>query len=190
LNDQSSIPYASAAPIESVDDGHLKAIVICHYVWGTLILLLSCFAIIYIVMGMMIVNGNWPMGSVAMNTGRMNPAPMTTMPTLAPMTVTPANPAPLNPVLVNPAPVNPGFNAMPPQMGYMFVCMGSGGLFMGWLVGILTIVSGRAIAQRKWRMFSLVIAGVNCASFPLGTLLGVFTFIVLLRNSVRALYPA
>jgi hypothetical protein len=39
-------------------------------------------------------------------------------------------------------------------------------------------------------MFSLVIAGVNCASFPLGTLLGVFTFIVLLRASVRSLYPA
>jgi hypothetical protein len=61
---------------------------------------------------------------------------------------------------------------------------------LGWAVGILTIVSGRAIAQRKWRVFSLVMAGVNCASFPLGTLLGVFSFIVLLRPSVRALYPA
>jgi hypothetical protein len=189
LNDRTNIPYASALPIESVDDGHLKAIAICHYVWGALILLLSCFAIIYIVMGMMIVNGNWPPGSVAVNTGPMN-VPITTMPTLTPMNGAPAIPAPINPVVVNQVPANPGVNALPRPMGYMFVCMGSGGLFLGWLIGILTILSGRAITRRKWRMFSLVMAGINCASFPLGTLLGVFTFIVLLRSSVRALYRA
>jgi hypothetical protein len=132
--------------MESVDEGHLKVIAICHYVWGGLLLLLSCIFIVHIVMGMMILNGKWP--------------------------------------------GNTGPNAMPNQMGYMFVCMGSGALVLGWVVGILTIVSGRAIAQRKWRMFSLVMAGGNCASFPIGTLLGVFTFIVLLRDSVRALYPA
>ena len=72
----------------------------------------------------------------------------------------------------------------------VFLFMGSCATLFGWTFGVLTILSGRYIAQRRRRMFSMVIAGINCASFPLGTLLGVFTFIVLLRPSVKAMYPA
>jgi hypothetical protein len=39
-------------------------------------------------------------------------------------------------------------------------------------------------------MFSLVIAGLNCIQIPFGTALGVFTIIVLLRDSVREAYAA
>jgi hypothetical protein len=67
--------------------------------------------------------------------------------------------------------------------------MGGCAVFVGWTLGILTIVSGRLISLRRRRTFSLVVAGINCASFPFGTVLGVFTFIVLARPSVRALYP-
>jgi hypothetical protein len=38
-------------------------------------------------------------------------------------------------------------------------------------------------------MFSLVIAGVQCMFAPFGTALGVFTIIVLTRDSVRRQYP-
>ena len=34
----------------------------------------------------------------------------------------------------------------------------------------------------------MVIAGINCLHIPLGTLLGVFTLVVLGRESVRKLY--
>jgi len=78
----------------------------------------------------------------------------------------------------------------PTTMGYIFVLMGSLAVFFGWSSGILTILSGRAIASRRRRVFSLVMAGVNCVSFPFGTLLGVFTFIVLLRPSVIARYAS
>lgn len=64
---------------------------------------------------------------------------------------------------------------------------------MGMLVvanGVANLVSGFMIRQRRGRVFSLVIAGVNCLAFPFGTALGVFTFIVLLRDSVEALYAA
>jgi hypothetical protein len=37
-------------------------------------------------------------------------------------------------------------------------------------------------------MFSLVVTGITCLSFPFGTALGVFTIIVLTRGSVRQLY--
>jgi hypothetical protein len=43
--------------------------------------------------------------------------------------------------------------------------------------------------QRRYRMFSMLIAGLNCLQVPLGTVLGVFTLLVLSRESVQELYP-
>jgi hypothetical protein len=44
--------------------------------------------------------------------------------------------------------------------------------------------AGRCLAQRKNYIFCLVVAGISCMFTPLGTVLGVFTIIVLLRDSV------
>jgi hypothetical protein len=54
--------------------------------------------------------------------------------------------------------------------------------------GILNFISAFCLRARKNRTFSLVVAGINCAHIPLGTILGVFTIIVLIRDSVRELY--
>jgi len=54
--------------------------------------------------------------------------------------------------------------------------------------GVLNLLSGRFILRRKNRTFSLIVAGFNCIHVPLGTVLGVFTFVVLLRSSVEELY--
>jgi hypothetical protein len=35
-----------------------------------------------------------------------------------------------------------------------------------------------------------VVAGINCLHIPLGTVLGIFTIVVLCRESVRELYEA
>jgi hypothetical protein len=78
----------------------------------------------------------------------------------------------------------------PESVGYLFVGMGTAVIFFGCLIGGLTIYSGRCIARHKNRTFSLIMAGVNCLSVPVGTTLGVFTFVVLLRDSVRALYAS
>jgi peptidoglycan biosynthesis protein MviN/MurJ (putative lipid II flippase) len=66
-------------------------------------------------------------------------------------------------------------------------------LVMGvWFLGsgILNVISGFCLRARKHRTFSIVVAGVNCMHLPLGTVLGVFTIIVLIRDSVRELYEA
>lgn len=52
------------------------------------------------------------------------------------------------------------------------------------------ILSGMFLRQRKHRMFSFVVAGLNFLQMPFGTVLGVFTIIVLLRDSVRLSYAA
>ena len=54
--------------------------------------------------------------------------------------------------------------------------------------GILTLIAGRFIHRRVNRTFSIVIAGLNCLHFPFGTVLGVFTLILLTKESVMRLY--
>jgi hypothetical protein len=55
---------------------------------------------------------------------------------------------------------------------------------------ILEATSGYFLWHRKHRMYSMVVAGISCLSIPLGTVLGVFTLIVLMRPSVCELYEA
>jgi len=73
-------------------------------------------------------------------------------------------------------------------VGGLVLLAGSTAVLCGWTFGILTVYSGRCLAlQRRW-MFSLVIAALCCAFAPIGTVLGVFTIIVLMRDSVKRLY--
>jgi hypothetical protein len=64
------------------------------------------------------------------------------------------------------------------------------GLFVAWfLVGAVgNLLSGLFLLARRHRVFSMVVAAINCFHIPLGTVLGVFTFLVLGRESVRKLY--
>lgn len=50
--------------------------------------------------------------------------------------------------------------------------------------------TGRNIARRRRRVACLVVAGLSCAMFPMGTALGVSTLVVLLRPSVKARFEA
>jgi hypothetical protein len=58
------------------------------------------------------------------------------------------------------------------------------------LLGVVTcnIASGVCIRQRKYRMFSLAIAGLNSLLVPVGTALAAYTYVVLMRDSVRDTY--
>lgn len=64
--------------------------------------------------------------------------------------------------------------------------------FGAWFVvsAIGNVLSGMFIGRRKYRTFSLVVSVINCIHIPLGTVLGVFTIIVLLRPSVLEAYEA
>ena len=53
---------------------------------------------------------------------------------------------------------------------------------------ILNVISAFCIRARTHRIFSVVVAAVNCLQMPLGTVLGIFTIIVLMRDTVREVY--
>ncbi len=61
-------------------------------------------------------------------------------------------------------------------------------LVIAFFVGIANIISAQFIKQRVKRTFSIVVACIDCIFIPFGTILGVFTLIVLFRNSVLELY--
>lgn len=74
--------------------------------------------------------------------------------------------------------------------------------FFGWLMigfGLLFLLlilayaaallwAGRSLAQRRGWTFCVVVAALSCTVMPFGTVLGVFTLIVLSRPSVRPLF--
>ncbi len=59
-----------------------------------------------------------------------------------------------------------------------------------WFIGsgILNVISGFFLRSRRNYIFSMVVAAINCLHIPIGTALGVFTIIVLQRESVRQSY--
>lgn len=53
---------------------------------------------------------------------------------------------------------------------------------------ILNLVSARLMASRKGKAFSIFVSAINCLNIPLGTILGVFTIVILSRTSVAGTY--
>lgn len=76
----------------------------------------------------------------------------------------------------------------PEQFFALFQYMYFGMAVMIIVFAIGNVLSARFIQTRRHRVFSLIIAGLDCLMFPFGTALGVFTFIVLLRDSVTETY--
>jgi len=50
---------------------------------------------------------------------------------------------------------------------------------------IVNLIAGFRLRQWRSRTFLLFVAGFNCINFPFGTLLGIFTIMVLTRDSMR-----
>ena len=84
-----------------------------------------------------------------------------------------------------------GRDAPPKEVGWLFVGIGSAGVVFGWTLGILIVVAGRKLHRRASKTFCTVIAVIECvALMPLGTALGIFTMVVLMRESVVKLFAA
>jgi hypothetical protein len=81
-----------------------------------------------------------------------------------------------------------GSDGPSPAFGLIFVMSGLIAITLGWTLAICLIVSGRRLARRTNYKFCFVIACISCAFSPFGTVLGVFTIIVLVRPAVKELF--
>jgi hypothetical protein len=66
---------------------------------------------------------------------------------------------------------------------------------MVWLVVLANLLFAAGLAlvgyylsRRRHRLFCIVMAACNCLAIPVGTVLGIFTIVVLSRDSVKALF--
>jgi hypothetical protein len=75
-------------------------------------------------------------------------------------------------------------------MGWMFAGIAGAIIAVMWSLAVLLLCTGRFLQAHRRHTFCLVVAGLECLLMPFGTILGVFTIIVLLRPSVRQLFDA
>jgi cytochrome bd-type quinol oxidase subunit 2 len=82
----------------------------------------------------------------------------------------------------------PGEEPQPEFNGWIFAIVGSLLFLLGIAIAICILIAGRSLAKRTRYWFALVVACIECLFIPFGTILGVFTIIVLSRESVKALF--
>jgi hypothetical protein len=81
-----------------------------------------------------------------------------------------------------------GAGGPPPEIGWIFIVGGSGfSLFLFALAGC-ALFTAYNLARKKRYMFCFVDACICCIQVPLGTILGVFTIVVLARPGVKELF--
>ena len=127
------------------DGDHLKILSICWYIWSSLVLLMSCGAIIYLVIGIVF--------------------------------------------LVSPPPTHAG-DPPPELFGGIFTGVGACGMLLGWTVAALGFITAGALRKRRKRGLCFTTAVISCLNVPMGTVLGVFTLVVLSRPSVKASFES
>jgi len=91
-------------------------------------------------------------------------------------------------MLLSPHSFGPGRNQPPAFIGLFFVIFASIFILLGWTIAALLAWAGRNLSRRKHYNFCFVMACIACLFMPIGTILGVFTILVLMRPSVKLLF--
>jgi len=81
-----------------------------------------------------------------------------------------------------------GKEGPPAFAGLLFILIGGAIMTFGLAHAALNFFAARFIAAREHYVYCFVVAVLNCICVPLGTILGIFTIIVLTRESVKALF--
>ena len=74
------------------------------------------------------------------------------------------------------------------EPGIVFLIFGIIAVLITFFIAFLSFLTARSLARRRWITLIYICAAIMCISPPLGTLLGIFTFIVLGRPSVKAAF--
>jgi hypothetical protein len=76
-------------------------------------------------------------------------------------------------------------------MGGFFMVLAGALILLGWTLAGCVAFAGRSLSERKRYVFCIIVAALEAVMcMPLGTILGVFTIIVLMRPQVKAAFGA
>ncbi|KAF1055275.1 MAG: hypothetical protein GAK43_00068 [Stenotrophomonas maltophilia] len=76
----------------------------------------------------------------------------------------------------------------PRLLGWLFVVIAALMIAAGLTLAALMVVAGRCLVARRRHLLCLVVAGLTCMLVPLGTVLGVFTLVLLNKPQVKAAF--
>lgn len=85
-------------------------------------------------------------------------------------------------------PPAPEEQAMLRWMGALFIAVAAVIILLGEALAVCLFLTARNLNRRQHHRFCLVISGVECLFMPLGTILGVFTIMALVKPEVKALF--
>lgn len=84
-----------------------------------------------------------------------------------------------------------GGHQPPPLFGWIFIAGAGSIMFVFWSLAVCLLLAARNLKQRRRYTFCFVVACVaTMMCVPFGTALGIFTILVLVRPSVKALFGA
>ena len=86
--------------------------------------------------------------------------------------------------------VDPKESFPPAFMGWLFIAMALAWIAIGLTGAVFVYRAGRYLRRHERYVFCLATAGVLCAFAPFGTVLGVFTLLVLFRPTVKEAFAA
>jgi len=78
--------------------------------------------------------------------------------------------------------------AAPMIVGWFFVLFAAAFILAGWTLAAGIALTGQYLGKRTHYLYCLVVAAVECIFMPFGTVLGVFTIIVLSKPTVKGLF--
>lgn len=81
-----------------------------------------------------------------------------------------------------------GKDAPPEFFGWFFIIFASVFMTFGYAVSICNYYAGHFLKERRNYTFCFVMSCVNCTFMPLGTILGIFGILVLVRDSVKDVF--
>jgi hypothetical protein len=68
---------------------------------------------------------------------------------------------------------------------FMFILLPTGVVVIGWMFAIAVALNGYYIKHRKWLKYCMVMSGIETIFTPIGTVLGVFTIILLTKPNIK-----
>lgn len=74
--------------------------------------------------------------------------------------------------------------------GWFFIVFASALILCGLALAGAIALAGRNLQRQRRHTYCMVVAALSCMMMPFGTVLGVFTLIVLLRPGVKALFES
>lgn len=67
----------------------------------------------------------------------------------------------------------------------IFILLPSGMTVIGWMFAVALTLNGYYLKNRKWLNYCMIVSGIETILMPFGTVLGVFTIILLTKPNVK-----